>query len=278
MAISDPNINEPVQAAQAQKAATPGFLQGQQNQSNDYLGRFSSFVNKLPTTQQMSDQFSGELNLPQLRNNANSIQSTIANLPGTYSQAVRGTDVNANQLQRIIAQKQGELAPAATTANNALASAEGQLNQRIGYGQADRALQTMPYQSEQQLMSEQQARATSLYSQDNQHELDTLINKMNAGITLSEGEKNRANALATAEMNFEHQKQLNSQQAQLGSSGRPADTSYQTIGGRVKLIDNATGRVVADLGNSGSGGGSANPYALYGGGTNSVPSYAVPRS
>lgn len=209
MAISDPNLNEAVDTARAGKAQTQGFLQGQQGQTSDFTNRFSSFVNTLPTTSQLANQFSGELNLPTLRSNAGQIQNTLSNLPSTYSSAVRGTDVNANQLQRIIAQKQAELAPAATTANLALSNAENQLGQRIGYAQADRSLQLMPYQSEQSLMSDRLARETTLFSQDKENELNSIQQKVQNGITLSEGEKQRAQQLLLTEKQYQSQKEQN---------------------------------------------------------------------
>ena len=251
--ISDINLNAPVEAAQGQFKKTQDFMGGQNNQIGDFTNKFSSFVNKLPSTQSMADTFSNSLNLPNLRNNANSIQQTITDLPNTYSSAVRGTDVNNNQLQRIIGQRMGELAPMATNATNALNSAENQLGQRLGYAQQDITRQLMPIQNEASLFGQQLQTGANMFSQNMKGELDSIIAKMNGGIQLTEGELNRANQLAMAEKN--NQASMNQLQYSSANSQHPADTSYQTIGGQVKLIDNRTGQVISTLGSSSAGGG-----------------------
>lgn len=246
--MDSPNLDAITNLTTSQRAATPGFLSGQLGQTNDFLNRFKGAIGGQESVPGMAARIGGELGLPGLQSNATMLQNTMSNLPTTYSGAVRGFDVNNNQLQRIIAQKSSELAPAVTTAQNSLQSAQNTLNTQMGYTQAEQQKQLLPYQTEQSMLSDRLARETTLYTTQNQQELDALIAKTNAGITLSEGEKNRAQQLAVQEQTFENQKALNTQQASLSSSSGNADTSYHDVGGQLRLINNATGQVVANLG------------------------------
>src|SRR3990167_1878680 len=103
-----PDINAPVEAAQRLRNLTPGFLGGQQAQSQDYLGRLGGYVSGQPTSSALAERIGGELGLPTLRSNVQGLENTLFNLPSTYGSATRGFDVNANQLSRIIGTKQAE--------------------------------------------------------------------------------------------------------------------------------------------------------------------------
>ncbi len=137
---------------------------------------------------------------------------------------------------RTIGQKQSEIAPAAELAQQNLGSAEGQLSTRLGYGQADQAKQLLPYQSEQGLLSERMARETTGYTSVMQGELDAIISKMNAGITISEGEKNRAATLAAAEKAY---------QGEVAKANATAkEAKYTTVGLGDRLFNNQSGQFV----------------------------------
>lgn len=209
--MADLNLNEITDAATRQRAGTQGFLAGQQGATQDFLGRYTGAIGAQPTTSALAERIGNEVGLPQLQANSRSLNQTLFNLPQTYSKATTGYDVNANQLARIIGQKQSELAPSAALASQNALTAQGDVNTRLGYEQADQAKALVPYQTEQQLLTDRLARESTLYSQNNQHELDSIIAKMTAGVTLSEGEKNRAQQLATAEKSYQTQLALQKQ-------------------------------------------------------------------
>lgn len=198
------DLNAPVTAAQAQKGQLDTLYANQDAQTNAYLKSYSDLINSQGTSQALADKIGSELNLPTLRSNANMLNTTMSNLPSTYSAATRGYDVNSNQLSRIITQKSSELAPAQTTANNALSTAENNLSTRLGYAQSDWARQLEPLKEQGTLLSEKLARESTGYTTQMSNELNALISKMNAGVTLSEGEKNRANELAIAEKGYQN--------------------------------------------------------------------------
>lgn len=236
--MADINLNEPVDAVQAQRANNQQFLAGQNAQSNDFLNRYTGAINGQETSSALASRIGNEVGLPQLKSNALNIRNTLTNLPGTYSKATTGYDVNQNQLDRVIGTKTAALAPALDTAERSLSDAQNTVNTQMGYAQADQAKALLPYQTEQQLLTDRMARETSLYSQENQSELDALINKMNAGITLSEGEKNRAQQLAVAEMGYKQAKEAADAQAKAQAS------QPQTISAGQQLVDPNTGRVI----------------------------------
>ena len=209
MTVQD-DLNQLTNLTTAQRAGTSGFLAGQNQTTADYLKRYTDFINSQEGATAMAGRIGGELGIPTLQANATMLRNTLTNLPSTYSKATTGYDVNQNQLSRIIGQKSGELYPMVQTAETSLAGAQGNLATRMGYGMADLARMEKPYTTEKEMLNDRLARETTLFSADNGRELDALIAKINAGVTLSEGEKSRANQLAISEKNYQAQKdQLN---------------------------------------------------------------------
>ena len=201
--MAEVDLNAPVAAAQQNRIDLKNIFTGQRGETSDFLGRYTNTINSQPTTSAMAARIGEELGLPTLQKNALALQNTLYDIPETYSAATRGFDVNANQLSRIIGTKQAQIAPAAERAQGFADSAQNQLNTRLAYEQTDQAKQLLPYQSEQSLMSDRLARETTGYTTAMQSELDAITAKMNAGITISEGEKNRANQLAIAEKSYQ---------------------------------------------------------------------------
>ena len=232
------DLNAGVNAATANSAKLANLFASQRGESNNFLGRYTGAINNQETSSAMADRIGSELGLPQMRANSQGLQNTLFNLPSTYSAATTGHDVNANQLSRIVGQKQSELAPAAALAQSNVSSAENSLNTRLGYGQADQAKALLPYGMESNLMSDTFARETTGYTNAMQGELDAIIGKMNAGVTLSEGEKNRAQALASAEMGYQNA-------LKVAEINKKQDSPYISVGEGNSIFDPKTGRFVA---------------------------------
>lgn len=177
----------------------------QQGQESDYLTRYRQAIAGQEGLPHMYDRIGRELNMPNLRTSADTLNTTLANIPSTYSAATRGTETNANQLSRIISTKSAALAPTVTAANNAYQSAQDQQNKMIEAELTQQEKQLQPYATEQQFLSDRWAREQTGFTTDNQAELDSLIAKMNSGVTLSEGERQRANQLSIAEKQYQTQ-------------------------------------------------------------------------
>lgn len=189
--------------ANKQTSAFNTFYGNQSNDISGYLSKLYGFSNAQPTTQALSDRIAGQLNLPALRQSSAQLNQTLYQLPSTYSAATTGHNVNANQLARIIGQKQSELAPSAALAQQNVQGAEQTLNQRLGYEAQDYQNRLDSYKTEGSLMNDRLARESTGFGALQERELNALIAKFQTGVTLTEGERNRANALAIAEKQYQ---------------------------------------------------------------------------
>lgn len=249
-----PNLDAPLNAVNQQKTATQGLLAGQQGLTSDFLDRYKNTIGGQETASQLYTRLGAQQNLPTLQKNAFNTQQTLYDLPSTYSKATTGFDVNANQLSRLVGQKTSELAPVAQRAQDEANFAQNSVDKQMGFAQQDQAKQLLPFDKEQSFLSDYLARQTSLFSQNNESELNALSDKVKNGIALSEGEKNRAQELLMQEKTFNNQKALNQQQADLTKESNKGQDRYITLGDGATLYDTLTGKVVSENTKNFSGG------------------------
>lgn len=260
--MADYNYTEATDTLAKQKASNAALLASQAGQESDYLNRYKTAIGGQETSSAMAKRIGAELNLPTLSENAFNLNRTVRELPQTYSAATRGFDVNANQLSRIIGQKTAELTPALTTANEAVANANQALATQMGYQLSDQEKQLLPFTTEKELLTNKLARETSMYTAENENELNTIIQKIASGIQISEAEKNRAMQLAAQEQTYNLEKEKLNQ------------PSWQeiTIGGNKYRINMATGEKQllgsATAPNTGNGTNYSNYYSSGSGTTN----------
>lgn len=217
--------------------ARTSFYNGQRGDITDFLGRYSGAINAQEPLSHMQDRIGRELGIPALQQNANTLNTTAANIPFTYGSATRGFNVNANQLGRIVGTKSAEIAPALTTANNALSSAQSTMNMRMGYEQAQQDKYLKPYESEQTLMNDRLARESTGFTSEAEGKLSAYIEKMKGGITLSRGEQDNAERLAAAKLQYDAAVKV----AEINNSFH--SLSAGSIG-----VNNSGGRVASNLG------------------------------
>lgn len=176
------------------------------NSQDTTMGNWLSGYNKAISGQEnvgaMYNRLGEELGIPQLRQNALGLQSQLTSLPQVMGDASKNFNVNANQLARMVSTKTAALAPLATNTMNAYQSATGALANQMPWYLQQQQKELAPYEKEFSYINDRNARETTGFNTDNQNELDSLIAKMNAGVTLNEGEKNRANELALQEMRY----------------------------------------------------------------------------
>lgn len=243
--------------AAATKQGNQAFMQGQTDQTSDFLNRYKQAIGGQETTSAMAGRLGSELGLPALNKNAFMLNQAVTNLPQTNIDASRGFDVNQNQLDRMTNHGLQKLSPLAQNATAQAQNAQSSLNTQMGYEQADQAKALTPFNTEQSMLSDRMARETTLYSQQNQQELDGLIAKMNAGVTLSEGEKNRANQLAVAEQQYSAEK---AHYDSISSANNKPNTQIVDQGGKKYLIDSGTGQIISTYGSSPGAGKTPNSY------------------
>ena len=157
------DLNAPANAVARQRIANREFLAGQNQQTTDFLNKFTGTIAGQGTTADAAQRIGGELGLPQLRQNAFNMQQQLIDIPEVYGSATRGFDVNANQLSRIINQKTSELAPFAQRATAQQQFGEQELGTRLGYLQNDWNRQLLPLNSEQAFLADRFAREVSVF-------------------------------------------------------------------------------------------------------------------
>lgn len=206
--MADYNLDAGVNAAAAQRAAGTNLLAGQDVKTSDFLNKYTDLINNQGTTEALAGRIGAELNLPNLQKSAFDLNQQVLDIPGTYKTGTRGFDVNANQLGRIIATKQAELAPLAQRATSQAQFAQEQLGTRLGYAQNDWNRQLLPLTSEQAFLTDRLARETSMFTEANQNELNAILDKIKNGIEIDQREKDRAQELAIAEKRYENELKL----------------------------------------------------------------------
>lgn len=230
MAYTDDVLNKyanpAIDYAKSFSADRAGVNAKQYGEEQDYLSRYRKALGGQESLPDMYKRLGIELGIPNLQQSSNTLNTTLANIPATYSSATRGFDVNANQLSRTIGQKTAELQPVVTSTNNALTSAVENAGRGMQYGIAQQQKELLPFQTEASMLSDRWAREQTGFTTDHQAELSALISKMQSGVQLSEGEANRANALAVAEKQYETQ--LKIAQMNIESSKYGIDKKYET--------------------------------------------------
>jgi hypothetical protein len=188
----------------AQKAAGTQLMAGQKAETAGLLGRYTGAIGGQETMSALAARLGQEQGLPTLRINSNRLNDTLRNIPSVVTNAARGNEVSQNQADRMISNQQQKISPFAQEATRQTQNAQDTVNTQMGYEQADQAKALMPYTMEQSLASERWARETTMFTTQNQNELDALMNKISSGVTLTEGEQTRANQLAIAEKGYQN--------------------------------------------------------------------------
>lgn len=210
-------------------ASTATFNQQAQGKQNDFLSRFKAAIGGQETLPDMASRIGGTLGLPQLQANSQSLQNTLFNLPTTYSKATTGRDVNANQLARLIGQKQSELAPAASLASQNTLNAQSNLATQLGYGVQQQQKELKPFETEGSMLSDQLAREFSGFTQDKQNQFDMMMQQMANGQALSMQQLQQANDIAKIKLQYDQTKNDADQYFTLGQGDRRYDNNGKLI-------------------------------------------------
>lgn len=201
--------------------AQPFDFEGQRGRfglGDDILGRFRSTISGFEQLPESAARIGQELQIPGQRENVlrlgeltSGLQNQLRALPGQVAGRSRESLVTAPQQQRIIqsegqpiAENLGVLAGVQELAGARLGQSEQQLGQRLGLLGAQQERQLLPFEFEFNAEEQSQAREFSGYTFENQLELNRLISNQQAGLTWTNAESQRANALAIAEKGYEN--------------------------------------------------------------------------
>ena len=215
---------------QNQRNAGQGMLANQGAQTGEFLNNYAGAINGQEGMRPMYARLGEELGLPQLKANADQLNATLEAIPQTYNNATRGFDVNANQLSRIVGTKSAAIAPLAQRATTQAQTAQDYVNTQMGLAQQQQAKELLPYQSEEAFLKDRIARETSMFSQANEQEYNGLVAKMNAGVTLNEGEKQRINQLTIAREGYQNAIKLQEMKDAADSKNRTAPAPVNVNG------------------------------------------------
>lgn len=215
-----------------QRQATSGLLSGQQAQIGDYLQGYRNAIGGQETQQAMWNRLAQETGYPQLMQQATTLNNQLAMIPQTQISATRGYDVNANQLDRLMNMQQWKLAPLAQRAT-AQAQTAGQLmSGQIAATQAQQQKELLPYQAQQALLTDQLARQATMFTSQNESELQGLEYAMQTGAQLTSGQLDRYNELKKAQIAY-NQAISTANIAQMYRTLSPAQGVFNAVTGTV---------------------------------------------
>lgn len=233
------------------------FGKGLDANVNNAFGQYSDYVKNLEDPLSIYGRLEGEAGVPQLRKTATSLSGQVNDLEDTIRR-VEG-DVSANSRNSLLTESQRrnlvtETKRPLTENLGWLGQSLGRVLQGIQLAGSDIATKTglavqgqdrkaEPLKMGIQLASESAARQMTGFTSDRQVRLDTLLAKIQSKQTLAVAEWQEANQLARDEKNFQFEKEKFAHTI-------ASNTSVITSEGRQKLIDNTTGKVIADLGST----------------------------
>lgn len=202
-----------------QKFLQPFDIGAQKEEGQAFTGQTGSvadFISGLENPALTRQRYQKQFGVPQLRTQVQQLSevgedflSQIQAMPSQVAGTTRESLVTEGQRQRLVQSGQkpivenlGEINRALGKAQPALTAAEGHAADLGNLETQRQLLGLLPFEMGFDLLQQQQAREFSAYTFENQLELDRLLANQGAGVTLTEGERNRLNQLAVAEVHY----------------------------------------------------------------------------
>lgn len=178
------------------------FALGQKQEGTDYLNRYSNFINSQESLEEMNKRIQHETGADVLGRNAAQLNRLVSRTPENVRRQTLGFDATQGQVEAMTANRMGKLQPAAGEATTAAQNAQGIANTQMGMAIGEQERLEKPYGVEREMLSERQAREFTGFGQVEQRDLDGLLAKLSAGVTLTSGEMNRMTQLADQENSY----------------------------------------------------------------------------
>lgn len=214
MRDQDPNV-QLQRAADANKAATDARFAQDKTDITNFNNDFSTAVPKI-----ISDT-SQKYGLDTLLGVTQNLGSRISDLQTNSSNTGAGGFASASQVDQAV---QGRYLPQYN-------SAVSNLEKGTTLAQNEENTLLTPYTTKAQLLNDRLSRESTGYTTEQQQELDALVAKMNAGVTLTNAEQERANQLALAEKTYNQAVQVQElKNQQLKSIGKGGGAYYDDAG------------------------------------------------
>lgn len=250
---------------------------------------FQDYIDKIAGQAQPIDIYTGlekEAGLPQLRKTAGSLQEQIGSLEDTIrsiepnvSATTRNSLVTEGQRagmvqaqQKPFLQRLGEVSTSLGRVQQGITAGLADIGTKTGLVLQGQEKQVEPYLQRLNMLSDRAARLMTGFTSDRETRLSILMDKLQRQRQLEDREWQEASDLAKEERDYEFQFKKITATAQ-------ANTQVIEVGGRKKLINSATGAVIADLGSTSSGtGGTVNTSKYYNTSTYYGKTYTPPSS
>jgi len=205
------NSFDPTSTANSQKNTFQGVYGSQigaggLNNIQDYTNAYAGQIAKNPQATDLYTAANDIYNVPNLQKQATYLNNQVTNATPQAYQMARGFDVSEPQVQNQINTNLRFLQPQATAATANANTASGLASQWVNQGMLQNQMNLMPIQNQGTMINDAMARESSGYNIAAQNEMQGLISKLNAGITLSQAEITRANELMKASQAYESAK------------------------------------------------------------------------
>lgn len=208
---------------------TESPLARQKSDYEQFNKDYTNFLGSQETVGQLQDRYANKYNVPFLQQQAQQQNNQLAMLgnqmqalPQSVASASSNSMLTSGQKARLVqnaqqplAQQYQNLGAQATATNQALGTAEQNVNQAISAEQAQQMKMTQPWLQKYDFTTIANAAENTQWTQKNQWELDRLLANQSAGVTLSEGQQNRLYQLASQENAFQNSLEYLDKQNQL---------------------------------------------------------------
>jgi len=186
------------------------FNYGQQRTENaDWLSGYTQTIGNQPTYTKLTDQYANKYMIPQLTEQVQSYDTLaaqyanqLAAMPKNVAATTTESLVSDPQRQRIVEARSEPIQQALSTVGNlgqaarsGLQSAQSQQAGAVSAEMAQLEKELMPWEKQYDLMNVMQAREFTGWNSEMERELNTLLSNQQSGLTWTNAEAQRANAL-----------------------------------------------------------------------------------
>jgi len=174
-------------ALDKQRAGFDKLVTAGKNDITDFLTRYSTAV------PQTINDVTGKYKIPEQTNIVNSLNSRIQDLQGNTSNSGAGGFASAGQVDAAI---NSRYLPQFNTAVSNLGTSSTAANNEI-------ATRLTPYTTEASMLNDRLAREMTGFTAEQQTQLQTLVDQLNAGVTLTGQQLQYAEELAKAKYSYD---------------------------------------------------------------------------
>ena len=209
--------------------------------SADYAKIYADTIAKNPTATDLYSTANSLFNVPNLQKQATYLNNQVTNTaPRAYSLA-RGFDFSEPQVENKINTDLRFLQPQATAATANANTASNLAAQWVNQGMTQNQINLLPVQKQGDMLADALARQSAGFDIAAQNELQGLVAKMNAGVTLSQAEIQRANVLMQAAQSYQQALDVANIQKQQALGVAQIGNQYQTVPAGNTLVNTFNG-------------------------------------